>query len=129
MTHQLNLGLCRSAMLHHIPQSLLRDPIQAQSHILRDLFRNAVMDKFNLQVVPIGEFSAEALDGCYRAHKVEQRGPQPVRQIVDTRRNFSGYFGEAVELCSSLGRQPRSIATKLREADLQQRHPLVQIVA
>src|SRR5580658_165554 len=50
LTRQLNLGRCGSAVLHDVPQSLLRDPKKAQGHVCWDVFRYPIMDKVNLQV-------------------------------------------------------------------------------
>ena len=59
-TEQLNCGLRRSAVLHNVPQSLLHDPEQAQSDILRNLSRNGMVDKLDMQAVLLRKFSTEA---------------------------------------------------------------------
>jgi translation initiation factor 2 beta subunit (eIF-2beta)/eIF-5 len=60
VARQVNLGIGGSAVLHNVLQRLLRDPKQAQSYILRNLSRNVMVDKPDLQAVLLRKFSTQA---------------------------------------------------------------------
>jgi hypothetical protein len=127
VTRQLYLSFRRSAVLHDVLQSLLHDPKQAQGHILRNLSRNVMVDKLDLQVV-LRKFSAETLQGGYQTQCVKLRWVKLVGQIVDTGRNFCGYSRNLAQLLDGLRRKPDHVLLELLESDLEQRHPLTPIV-
>jgi len=86
------------------------------------------VDKLNLQFVLLREFSAQAPHRGHQAESVELGWVQLVGQVVDVGGNFRGYFRNAVQLLSSLGRKRGGVLLpKLFEPDLQERHPLTEI--
>jgi hypothetical protein len=79
-------------VLYDVPQSLLRNPKEAQCHILRNLSRNVMMAKLDLYVVLLGEFSAEAPQGDDQTQSVQLEWVKLVGQVVNVGRNFPRYF-------------------------------------
>src|SRR5580704_2362311 len=105
MTRQLNLGVLDSTMLRHILQGLLHDPKEAESHVLRDISRNVMMNKLDFQLVPLREFSAKACYAGRQTQNVQLGWMQLVRQVVETGRNFPGYSLKGVKLLPCLRRK------------------------
>src|SRR6266853_6250416 len=128
MTRQLNLGLRSFAVLHDVPQGLLHDPKQAQSHLVRNLSRNMVIDKLDLQIVLQGELVAEAAQSGDQTQRVQLVWVKLVGQVVKGGRNFRAYLCNVVQLLLSLGRKPGRVLRYLLQGDLEECHPLTQIV-
>src|SRR5580704_10870695 len=105
MTRQLNLGILDSTVLRHILQGLLHNPKQAESHVLRDIPRNVVMNKPDFQLVPLREFSAKASYAGRETQNIQLGWMKLVRQVVETGRNFPGYFPKGVQLLPCLRRK------------------------
>src|SRR5712671_210201 len=98
MTRQLYLGLRCSAVLNDIPQSLLRNPKQAQRHVYWNLSRNIVIDNLDLQIVLPGELVAEAAQSGDQAQCVQFVWVKLVGQVVKYGRNFRAYLCNVVQL-------------------------------
>src|SRR5260370_8431815 len=128
MTRQPSLGLRSSAGLHDVPQGLLRDPKQAQSHLVRNLPRNMVMDKLNLQIVLPGEFVTEAAQSGDQTQRVKLVWVKLMGQVVKAGRNLRGYLCNVVQLLPNLGGKAACLFRYLLQTDLEKSHPLTQIV-
>lgn len=114
MTRQLNLGVLGSAVLHDILQSLPYDPKQAQTHVPRDLSLDVTMEELDSQLVSLREFSAEAPYASRETQNVQLGWMKLVGQVVDTGRNFRGYFHKVVQLLPDLRRKAGHILFEFR---------------
>jgi hypothetical protein len=115
-------------VLRDVLQSLLHDPEQTQGNIFRDLSRNVMMEKLDLQVVLLRKLSAKTRQRGYQTQSVQLRGMKLVGQIVDAGRNVCGYFCNIMQLLPGLGRKAGRVQLELLEVDLEECHPLTQIV-
>jgi len=116
-------------VLHDIRKAILHDPKQAQRHVLWKSFLEHRDRQTGPSRLCCRENSLQKLPKAATKPSVSNLyGVELVGQVMEVGRNFRGYLCNVVQLLLSLEREPDRVLRYLLQADLEQCHPLTQIV-